>query len=105
MLYVSPSYERILGYSAKAFIEDPELLERIILPEDRQLWIEHQIESGTNKVSAQEIQFRIRMRSGEIRWIEHAGQPVYNPDGEFLGVRGSNRDIRAGSLTMPSLCR
>ena len=98
MLYVSPSYERILGYSAKAFIEDPELLERIILPEDRQLWIEHQIESGTNKVSAQEIQFRIRMRSGEIRWIEHAGQPVYNPDGEFLGVRGSNRDITKRKL-------
>ena len=98
MLYVSPSCERISGYSAKAFIEDPELLEEIILPEDRQIWIEHQIESGTNKVSVQEIQFRIRMRSGEIRWIENVRQPVYNPDGTFLGVRASNRDITKRKL-------
>jgi PAS domain S-box-containing protein len=98
MLYVSPSCERISGYSASAFIEDPELLERTILPEDRQIWIEHQIESGINTVSAQEIQFRIRMRNGEVRWIEHVRQPVHSPDGEFLGVRASNRDITKRKL-------
>jgi signal transduction histidine kinase len=40
-----------------------------------------------------EIQFRIRTRDGEIRWIEHACQPVKDTQGEFQGIRASNRDI------------
>jgi PAS domain S-box-containing protein len=31
--------------------------------------------------------------NGEVRWIHHLCQPIYDRDGRFLGVRGSNRDI------------
>ena len=30
---------------------------------------------------------------GEIRWIHHVCQPIWNKEGKFLGTRGSNRDI------------
>jgi starch phosphorylase len=57
------------------------------------IWEAHQPVKDVNTVLPQEIQYRIRMRDGEIRWIEHAHQSVYDPDGEFLGIRASNRDI------------
>ena len=39
------------------------------------------------------LEFRIRTKDGRIRWIEHVCRKVTGREGEFLGVRGSNRDI------------
>ena len=46
-----------------------------------------------HETRAQEIQFRIRTRDGEVRWIDHVCQPVNDEQGQFLGVRASNRDV------------
>jgi PAS domain S-box-containing protein len=90
--YVSPSCERITGYAAERFMDDPRLLSKLILPEDREIWLGH--ERDIREVPGlHEGQFRIRRRDGETRWIEHASQPVASPQGAFLGYRGSNRDI------------
>jgi len=40
-----------------------------------------------------EIQYRIVRTDGSIRWIDHVCQPIYNQSGNFIGNRGSNRDI------------
>jgi C4-dicarboxylate-specific signal transduction histidine kinase len=44
-------------------------------------------------MKSQEIQFRIQRPDGEIRWIEHACQPVFDRQENNQGVRASNRDI------------
>jgi len=90
--YVSPSCERISGYKAHEFIENPPLFREIIVPEDRDIWDNHSHDSHSEP-GLRETQFRIRTRDGEIRWIEHACQPVTDSQGEFLGFRASNRDI------------
>src|SRR3989304_268929 len=36
--YVSPSCERVTGYAAQAFIDNPALLDEIIHPDDRTRW-------------------------------------------------------------------
>jgi PAS domain S-box-containing protein len=102
MEYVSPSCERISGHRPQAFIDDPGLMQEIILLDDRDRWDEHQT-NAMKSSSAQEIQFRIRKKDGEIRWIEHACQPVHDVDGKFLGVRASNRDITRRKLTEETL--
>ena len=89
--YVSPSSIRITGYSAQEFIDDPSLYARIVYPEDQEVWKHHRSLGG--KHGPQELQFRIVTRSGEVRWIEHVCQPITGENGEFLGVRASNRDI------------
>ena len=40
-LYVSPSCERITGYAAQEFLDDPDLINRIIHPYDRDLMLDH----------------------------------------------------------------
>ena len=44
------------------------------------------------------MQFRIQRRDGKIRWIEHACQPVFDDQGQPLGLRASNRDITERKL-------
>ncbi|MHC4179496.1 MAG: MEDS domain-containing protein, partial [Planctomycetota bacterium] len=92
--YVSPSCECITGHRAEEFIDNPGLLKQLILPEDRGIWSDHR-RQAKEEHRPREIQFRIRTRDGEIRWIEHACQPVRGPQDEFLGFRASNRDITA----------
>lgn len=89
--YVSPSCQRVTGYSASEFMCDPGLVARLVHPEDRPLWDAHAQAEKSQEV--RQIDFRVLTRSGEERWIAHACQPVYADDGTWLGWRGSNRDV------------
>jgi len=90
--YISPSCERICGYSAQDLMANPSLLHDMIVPEDKAAWDDH-ISSVQKDLKSEEIQFRIQRPDGEIRWIEHACRPVFDHKGKNQGVRASNRDI------------
>jgi len=90
--YVSPSCERISGYSVQDFMENPTLFREIIVPEDYEIWDQHEYDANRD-LTLREVQFRIKTKDGEIRWIEHACQPVIDHQGSLLGFRASNRDI------------
>ncbi|MDD2767290.1 MAG: EAL domain-containing protein [Methylococcus sp.] len=90
--YVSPSCERITGYSADALLNEPALLERMIHPEDRYPLHGRPCPSA-GPAAEVEADFRIVRADGEIRWIGHVSRPIYGEHGEFLGLRVSNRDI------------
>ncbi len=95
-IYVSPSCERITGYRAEEFLQNPDLLDRIIHPDDRMIMAGHKIEAthGTcDELNGCSLDFRIITRGGEQRWIAHCCQPVYGHQGQYLGLRSSNRDI------------
>jgi PAS domain S-box-containing protein len=92
MVYVSPSCERITGYTAKEFMENDKLISMLVHPDD----LSKLCCLDSKKVSHKDINqldFRIMTRSGQLRWISHVCQPVYSLDGEFLGRRAGNRDI------------
>lgn len=90
--YVSPSCERISGYTRQQFTDDPPLCREIIVSEDQNIWKKHYHDSR-REPRPREIEFRIRRKDGEIRWVEHVCQPVRGDQGELLGFRASNRDI------------
>jgi PAS domain S-box-containing protein len=92
-MYVSPSCERITGYGAEEFQENPGLLETIIHPEDRALVTKHLRQEPIEGSVVYPVSFRVITRGGEERWLEHVCQPVYGDNGNYLGRRGSNRDI------------
>ncbi|PQP34375.1 hypothetical protein C6A37_08115, partial [Desulfobacteraceae bacterium SEEP-SAG9] len=90
--YVSPSCERICGYTPQDLMDNPSILQDIIVPEDKEAWDRHRC-SPQNEMKSEEIQFRIQRPDGEIRWIEHACRPVFDHQGNKQGVRASNRDV------------
>jgi PAS domain S-box-containing protein len=91
-VYVSPSCERITGYSPEEFIENPELLLKIVSDEHKAMVKDHII-SHRNNQEVCEFEFAIVTKDNEMRWISHICQPVFNDAGIFLGRRASNRDI------------
>ncbi len=93
-LYVSPSCERITGYTAEEFIADPQLLIKITHPEDRVGVMEHfEATSGRFKQRDVAFDFRIIAKDGRTRWIYHTCTAVYGSNGEWMGRRESNRDV------------
>ena len=91
-IYVSPSCERITGYTQDEFIHDPLLIVKIVHPEDKEVVIEH-FKDGFSESETDHLDFRIITRKGEEKWISHYCRPVYGSDGSYMGRRTSNRDI------------
>jgi PAS domain S-box-containing protein len=93
MVYTSPSCERITGYTPEEFITDPNLLIRIVHPEDRQFYEEHHQLVHDEAAGPSTVEYRIISRDGSEHWIEHVCRPLFRPDDRYLGRRVSNRDI------------
>jgi C4-dicarboxylate-specific signal transduction histidine kinase len=74
------------------FCADPHLLSNIIHPDDLHLYVNHRHNLSVNGVP-EPIDFRIRTKNGECRWISHVCRTIYGPAGQSLGQRASNRDI------------
>lgn len=95
IVYMSPSCQRITGYSAEEFMADPLLLKKIIHPHDVDLFEEHHADVFAHEhihVSS-EIVFNIWHRDGSIRTIDHICRPVFDDHKIYRGRRVSNRDI------------
>ncbi len=96
-IYLSPSCEKVTGYSQQDFYDNYLLMNDIVVAEDREIFVDHRHEveqDGTFRP----IEFRIHHKDGSIRWLNHICRPVTGPDGEAMGARGSNRDITARKL-------
>ena len=91
LMYMSPSCERTTGYTLAEFMADPELLYRIIHPDDQHLMAEHRASLSYQEEA--NIDFRIVHKAGGIVWISHGCKAVHSKDGHYLGRRASNRDI------------
>ncbi len=91
-LYTSPSCRRITGYTASEFERDPGLLSRMVHPDDLARFETHD-EQHQSAGETNELEFRIIHRDGTMRWIGHVCQTVFDARGNFLGRRGSNREI------------
>ncbi len=104
ILYMSPSCERVSGYTREEFLSDNRLLAKIVHPEDAKNFHAH-LEAnfppdspGAGQAGSKYcngIEFRIIKKDGSVVWIEHACQPVFGRDGASLGRRVSNRDVTA----------
>ena len=90
--YVSPSSERITGYSAGEFMNNPRLFLDIIHPNDREQVDAHHV-TLRKEIKTGYLEFRILTKEGELRWIMHSCTPVYNDRGEYVGWSGTNRDF------------
>jgi len=93
-VYSSPSCERITGYTPEDFRRESDLLQEITHPDDRPAVEAHFREERADG-ETHSLDFRITTRDGRERWINHVCQQVHDENGNWLGWRGSNRDITA----------
>ena len=102
-LYINPACQRITGYSQAEFVSNPTLLDDIIHPDDRELFLKHHEDIQHETMSS--LEFRIIAKNGQVRWIGHGCRTVFGPDGQRMGRRASNCDITDRKLAEAELAQ
>ncbi|MEI8085573.1 MAG: PAS domain S-box protein [Paludibacter sp.] len=92
ILYMSPSAEKVTGYTLEEFVNDPKLLDMIVYKNDKENWEEHKKMIYSSKKRHAEIIYRIEKKTGEIRWISSISRSV-KINGKYMGIRVSNLNI------------
>lgn len=91
-LYCSPACERVSGFTARDFLENPRLFFERIHPDDVDK-MRHASHHETDDHSIHDVRFRFYRKDGELRWLRHVCQQVFDEEGNPQGRRASNRDI------------
>lgn len=93
IIYMSPSCQRISGFSADDFSNNPQLLLDIVHPEDKHL-LNNFFRKGNSEIeNINSLDFRIITKENTTKWINQVYQKVYDANDKYLGIRASNRDI------------
>jgi PAS domain S-box-containing protein len=93
LTWTNPAVERITGYTLEEYLNHPDRIGLVVVEEDRER-VRDLIEKGLKqRISGNDIPFRILRKDGTIRWVAESFQPIYGADGRHLGLRTSIRDI------------
>ena len=91
--FISNYVEKMTGYSAREWLEQPpEFGLRLTLEEDQdsaRRETEAVIASGKESVS----EFRARTKDGRVQWIENHLSPIFDGDQNVIGMRGVALDV------------
>lgn len=90
--YVSPSCEKLTGYSPNFFYQNPNFMDTLIYEEDRKLWKNH-VHDINEDSETETFDIRIVTKTGDIKWMKHLCATVTDNNGLQIGVRASNIDI------------
>ena len=93
LIFVSPSCERITGFTPAELVGNPALLAEMVHPEDRRAWEAGMAEEAAFTDRDLHLSYRILTKTGDIRWIRHSAQPIRDGTGALRGRRISNSDV------------
>lgn len=97
--YISPSVERLLGYTADEIramnIRSLILETRIVTDTMRPVYSFHELEASRKRgeVSQWQADYRMKTRDGKEIWVADISYPWYDATGTIIGSVGSLRDI------------
>jgi PAS domain S-box-containing protein len=87
MLFVSEGAAELTGYLPHEFTSQKVSFDQLILPEYRQyVWSE--IQNNLNERKAYILEYKIRVKSGEIKWVWERGSGIFDDDGNLRFLEG-----------------
>jgi len=91
LFYISPAYEQICGRSCQSIYQDPKQWFKNILEEDRPpiAIALSELSQGTNY----DLEYRIRHRSGSIRWVRDRRFAIRGDDRRVVRTCGVAEDV------------
>ncbi len=95
IIYMSPSCERISGYRQEEFKHRPDLIYKMMLPEDAKKMITEREKTPVYKSEDISVarEFKIMKKDGSAASISHISRPLFDENRKFVGRRISNADI------------
>jgi len=91
-LFISGRMKELTGYSSEEFMNDLDLWLNLIIPEDRgNVW--SSIEEHRKTKSPLNVEYRIKTKDNEIKWIGDQATPMLNENNEIERITGFMEDI------------
>ena len=98
--YASPSFEDLWDLSIERIYENPQAFFDRVHPDDRE-WFREEYDRiladltdpDREPQDTYEVEYRVRHRDGEVRWISVRGYPVYDEAGAVDRWIAVNRDV------------
>lgn len=87
--YVSPSSERITGYTPEDHYNDPMLGMKLVHPDD--LHLLKSLQDGV--INEEAITLRWIKKDGSTIWTESKNIPIYDVNGELVAIQGKAIDV------------
>jgi PAS domain S-box-containing protein len=84
--HVSDGVLSILGVPAQRFLDDPDMWDQLIHPDDRG-------KAGNELDPAVPVVMRWRRADGEYAYLEHRRMAVYDTEGTLVAIEGLARDV------------
>jgi len=93
MEFVSEGCYTLTGYTSAEIINNIEIsFNELIVIEDRnRIWRE--VQSALNEKRIFELIYRIKSKSGEIKWLHEQGKGIFNESNELLALEGFITDV------------
>jgi len=91
-LYWSEENCRIWGFDPQRGLPDREMILQRIHPEDRGRLLED-VQKAVRERSDYDVELRIVLPDGAVRYIHGLGHPVFSSSGELIEVVGTNMDV------------
>jgi two-component system sensor histidine kinase/response regulator len=92
-LFLSPRWQEMLGYQDGELIGSLDTWRGLLHSEDRQRVIETLQNYLGQEIPNYEVQFRLRCRGGNYKWILSRGKALWDKNGQPLRMAGSHTDI------------
>ncbi len=93
MLYLNADIEKITGYPGTDFIQNAVRTYASIIHPDDIAYVERSINEAVRANEPWEIEYRIRTRNGDIRWVYENGRAAIDGDGDTQVLDGIIIDI------------
>jgi two-component system phosphate regulon sensor histidine kinase PhoR len=90
-LYVSPSIDKLTGYSAEEWAAGDSLFPKILHPEDRERVLQEL--EGTSNGTPVRTEYRLLARDGRVVWVREEATTVRDPEGEPLYTQTFLQDV------------
>ncbi len=89
--YVSPSAEKIIGYTPEDHYTDPSLGFKIVHPDDRHL-LNYLMELKPGEI-VRPMVLRWKHKDGHIIYTEQQNTPIFDAEGNLIAIEGIARDV------------
>ncbi|HMK34794.1 MAG TPA: PAS domain S-box protein [Desulfomonilaceae bacterium] len=88
--YISPSYERVLGYEPQDLLGESVFAR--IHPDDQDR-VKAEYQDGVRTGADREVELRYRHADGSYKWLRSTGSFLFDAEGAFTGAVISTRDV------------
>jgi two-component system sensor histidine kinase UhpB len=101
-IYLSPHFREILGYDAHELPGLSQAVLDVIHPDDVER-VRAALAAHLDQKRAYDIEYRVRTKSGEFRWIHSRGHALWDPSGEAYRMVGWIIDVTERRLAEEAL--